>query len=114
MPRVTSRNHRKQFGGTIARIGNSRTQAMHTLLLPLSARFIVYTFVLLITAILLFELLFWWSSVYVAIPLALFAALSVIGTIDLLSPNLWPRPGLIIRLNSALRIFHVAFHPMKS
>jgi hypothetical protein len=64
--------------------GNSRTQAMHTLLLPLSARFIIYTFVLLITAILLFEFLFWWSSVYVAIPLALFAALSVIGTIDLL------------------------------
>ena len=43
---------------------------MHTLLLPLSARFIVYTFVLLITAILLFEFLFWWSSVCVAIPLA--------------------------------------------
>ena len=57
---------------------------MYTLLLPLSARFIVYTFVLLITAILLFEFLFWWLSVYVAIPLGLFAALSVIGTIDLL------------------------------
>jgi len=57
---------------------------MRMLLLPLKARFIAYTFVLLITAILLFEFLFWWSSLSVAIPLALFAALSTIGTIDLL------------------------------
>jgi glutamate synthase domain-containing protein 2 len=56
---------------------------MRMLLLPLKARFIAYTFVLLITAILLFEFLFWRSSFYVAIPLALFAALSAIGTIDL-------------------------------
>jgi hypothetical protein len=31
----------------------------------------------------LFEFLFWWSSFYFAIPLALFATLSAIGTIDL-------------------------------
>jgi glutamate synthase domain-containing protein 2 len=56
---------------------------MHVLLLPLRARFIAYTLVLLITVTLLFEFLFWWSSFYLAIPLALFAALSAIGTIDL-------------------------------
>ena len=57
---------------------------MRTLLLPLSGRFIVYTFVLLITAILLLELLYWSWSLYLAIPLVPFAALSAIGTIDLL------------------------------
>ena len=57
---------------------------MRTLLLPLRARFIVYTSVLLITVILLFEFLCWSWSLSVAIPLALFAALSAIGTLDLL------------------------------
>ena len=56
---------------------------MHPLLLPLSARFIAYTFVVLITAVLLCGL-FWSWSLYIAIPLVLFAALSVIGTIDLI------------------------------
>ena len=56
---------------------------MRVLLLPLRGRFIVYTFVLMITAILLFGFLFWWPSIYVAIPLALFVALSAIGTMDL-------------------------------
>jgi glutamate synthase domain-containing protein 2 len=57
---------------------------MDTLLLPLNARFIVYTFVLLITAFLLFELLSGNSSFYIVIPLLLFAALAVLGTTDLI------------------------------
>jgi glutamate synthase domain-containing protein 2 len=57
---------------------------MRTLLLPLRARFIIYTSVLLITVILLFEFLCWSPALSVAIPLALFAALSAIGTLDLL------------------------------
>jgi glutamate synthase domain-containing protein 2 len=56
---------------------------MRTLLLPLRARFIIYTSVLLITVILLFEFICWSSSLDVAIPLILFAALSAIGTSDL-------------------------------
>ena len=59
---------------------------MRTLLLPLSARFIVYTAVLAITVILLFE--FYVSpSVYVAISFLLFAGLAAIGTIDLIQPR---------------------------
>jgi hypothetical protein len=57
---------------------------MHTLLLPLSARLIVYTFVVLITAILLAAFLFWSTSVFVAIPLVAFAALAATGTHDLM------------------------------
>jgi len=65
---------------------------MHTLLLPLQARFIVYTLALLITAILLIALiagllsgfLNGYTAILVLIPLALFAALSVIGTMDLI------------------------------
>jgi glutamate synthase domain-containing protein 2 len=57
---------------------------MRTLLLPLQARFIVYTAVLLITAILLFEYIFAFRSLYVGLPLVLFVMLSVIGTVDLL------------------------------
>ena len=52
--------------------------------LPLQPRFIVYTMVLLITAILLFEYIFEFTSFYVAIPLLLFGMLAVIGTIDLI------------------------------
>jgi hypothetical protein len=61
---------------------------MHVLLLPLRARFIAYTLVLLITVTLLFEFLFWWSSFYLAIPFALFAALSAIGTIASKLPSI--------------------------
>jgi glutamate synthase domain-containing protein 2 len=56
---------------------------MRALLVPLSARFIVYTAVLVITLILFIELLVF-PSPYVAIPLLLFAGLAVIGTIDLI------------------------------
>jgi glutamate synthase domain-containing protein 2 len=56
---------------------------MRTLLLPLSARFIVYTSVVAIAAILLVEF-YLAPSPYVAIPLLLFGGLSVIGTIDLI------------------------------
>ena len=63
---------------------------MRTLLLPLRARFIVYTFVLLMTAVLLIAAIFLiefqagYALLFVVIPLALFAALSVIGTRDLI------------------------------
>ena len=63
---------------------------MHALLLPLRARFIVYTFVLLMTAVLLIAAipLFAFQAGYAVlfdlIPLAVFAALSVIGTKDLI------------------------------
>src|ERR1700729_1220034 len=57
---------------------------MRTLLLPLTARFIVYTGVVVIAALLLGDELFWFPSIYIAIPFVLFAALSIIGTIDLL------------------------------
>ena len=64
---------------------------MSALLLPLRARFIVYTLVLVITVLLLllflagylFGFLRIFDLFLVAIPLALFAPLSVIGTIDL-------------------------------
>jgi glutamate synthase domain-containing protein 2 len=57
---------------------------MRKLLLPLSARFIVYTLVLLITAALLVEFFVGYTSYIVDIPLAVFATLAAIGTIDLL------------------------------
>jgi glutamate synthase domain-containing protein 2 len=56
---------------------------MRTLLLPLNARFILYTAILVITAVLLLQF-YWVPSPYVGIPLLLFGGLSVIGTIDLL------------------------------
>jgi glutamate synthase domain-containing protein 2 len=56
---------------------------MSTLLLPFQARFIVYTCVLMITAFLLYEYIFEFTSLYVGLPLVLFVMLSVIGTIDL-------------------------------
>jgi glutamate synthase domain-containing protein 2 len=56
---------------------------MRTLLLPLSARFIVYTAVVVITAVLLLEFLVGYTSFFVVIPLVLFGALAIIGTIDL-------------------------------
>jgi hypothetical protein len=57
---------------------------MHALLLPLSARFIAYTTVVVLTAILLFADLEGYSSIYVVIPLILFGALALLGTIDLI------------------------------
>jgi glutamate synthase domain-containing protein 2 len=57
---------------------------MRALLLPLSARFIVYTAVMLITAILLFDELEVYPSVYVVILLILFGGLAIIGTVDLI------------------------------
>jgi len=56
---------------------------MRTLLLPFSARFIAYTAVMVITAALLVELYFS-PSPMVAVPLVLFFALAVIGTVDLI------------------------------
>jgi glutamate synthase domain-containing protein 2 len=56
---------------------------MRTLLLPWQPRFIIYTIVLLITAALLFEYIFEFTSFLVGLPLALFVALSVVGTVDL-------------------------------
>ena len=57
---------------------------MHTLLLPLQPRFIVYTAVLFICALLLFDELDGFPSLYVVILLIMFGALAVIGTMDLL------------------------------
>ena len=55
--------------------------------LPLQPRFIAYTIVLVITAILLFEYIVEFTSFYVGIPLLLFSILAVIGTIDLIQPR---------------------------
>lgn len=52
--------------------------------LPFQPRFIVYTAVLAISAALLLEFLLVSSRWYVAMPLAVFAALAVIGTFDLI------------------------------
>ena len=58
---------------------------MHTLLLPLSARFIAYTLAVLVTVILLLALLFGSPPLYLAIPLlAVSGALAIIGTRDLI------------------------------
>jgi len=57
---------------------------MRTLLLPLTARFIAYALVLLITAILVVALLLGFPPLYLAVPLAVFGALAVIGTHDLI------------------------------
>ena len=57
---------------------------MRALLLPLQPRFIVYTAVLILSALLLFDELDGYPSIYVVILLVLFGALALIGTIDLL------------------------------
>jgi len=57
---------------------------MRSLPLPFQPRFIVYTAVLMITAVLLTEFLIGSTSLFVVVPLVLFAALSVIGTTDLI------------------------------
>jgi glutamate synthase domain-containing protein 2 len=57
---------------------------MRSLPLPFQPRFIVYTAVLVITAILLAEVLYGMTTFFVTIPLVLFGALSVLGTADLI------------------------------
>jgi len=57
---------------------------MHTLLLPLSARFIAYTLAVVVTVILLLAFLFASPPLYLAIPLAACAALAIIGTRDII------------------------------
>ena len=57
---------------------------MRALLLPLQPRFIVYTAVLIICALLLVDELDGFPSAYVVILLLLFGGLAVIGTMDLL------------------------------
>ena len=56
---------------------------MRSLLLPFQPRFVVYTVVLLMTAMLALEL-YLSPSVYVAIPLLLVGLLAILGTVDLL------------------------------
>jgi glutamate synthase domain-containing protein 2 len=60
---------------------------MRALLLPLQPRYIVYVAVLLISAALLLDEVFWLPSVYVVILLVLFGALALVGTRDLLQPG---------------------------
>ena len=57
---------------------------MRAFLLPLQPRFIVYTAVLILSALLLFDEVDGYPSIYVVILLVLFGALALIGTIDLL------------------------------
>jgi glutamate synthase domain-containing protein 2 len=57
---------------------------MRALLLPLTARFIVYTLVVVLALVLLLADLDGYSSAFVVIPLLLFGALAVLGTIDLI------------------------------
>lgn len=57
---------------------------MRALLLPLQPRFIVYSAVVFISALLLIDELDGFPSVYVVILLLLFGGLAVIGTIDLM------------------------------
>jgi glutamate synthase domain-containing protein 2 len=56
---------------------------MRSLLLPLQPRFIVYTAVLLVTALLLYEVLIGFTSPIIEIPLVVFLTLSIVGTVDL-------------------------------
>ncbi|MGA8357091.1 MAG: FMN-binding glutamate synthase family protein, partial [Xanthobacteraceae bacterium] len=57
---------------------------MHTLLLPLQPRFIIYTLVVLIAAALGLEFFFGLRSLLIDIPLVVFISLAVIGTVDVL------------------------------
>src|SRR5277367_5788629 len=57
---------------------------MRAFLLPLQPRFIVYTAVLILSALLLFDEVDGYPSIYVVILLVLFGALALIGTLDLL------------------------------
>ena len=57
---------------------------MRAFLLPLQPRFIVYTAVLILSALLLFDEVDGYPSIYIVILLVLFGALALVGTIDLL------------------------------
>ncbi len=57
---------------------------MHTLLLPLQPRFIIYTLVVLIAAALGLEFFLGFRSLLIDIPLVVFISLAVIGTVDVL------------------------------
>ena len=57
---------------------------MRTLLLPLTARFIAYTVVLVATLVVALAFLFASPPLYLAIPLAVFAGLAVVGTFDII------------------------------
>jgi glutamate synthase domain-containing protein 2 len=57
---------------------------MRILLLPLTARFIAYTIVVVSALVLLFADLDGYTSAYVVIPLLLFGALALLGTMDLI------------------------------
>src|SRR5271155_6109890 len=56
---------------------------MRAVLLPFTARFIVYTTAVLLALFLIFEFIEGRRSFYIDIPLVLFVGLSLIGTIDL-------------------------------
>jgi len=55
---------------------------MHTLLLPLQPRFIIFTVVVLIAAALGLEFFLGFRSLLIEIPLVVFIALAVVGTVD--------------------------------
>jgi len=55
---------------------------MHVLLLPLQPRFIIYTLVVLIAAALGLEFFYGFRSLLIEIPLVVFIALAVVGTVD--------------------------------
>ncbi len=57
---------------------------MRAFLLPLQPRFVVYTAVLILAALLLFDEVDGYPSIYVVVLLVLFGALALIGTVDLL------------------------------
>ena len=57
---------------------------MHALLLPLQPRFIIYTLVVLIAAALGLEFFLGFRSLLIDIPLVVFIALAVVGTVDVL------------------------------
>jgi glutamate synthase domain-containing protein 2 len=58
--------------------------SMHTLLLPLQPRFIIFTLVLLIAAALGLEFFLGFRSLLIDIPLVVFISLAVIGAVDVL------------------------------
>src|SRR5271169_4609413 len=55
---------------------------MHALLLPLQARFLIYTLVVLIAVALGLEFFYGFRSLLIEIPLVVFICLAVIGTVD--------------------------------
>ncbi|MFZ3360985.1 MAG: FMN-binding glutamate synthase family protein [Xanthobacteraceae bacterium] len=57
---------------------------MHTLLLPLQPRFIIYSLVVLIAVALGLEFFFGFRTLFIDIPLVVFISLTVVGTVDVL------------------------------